>query len=266
MKSLLKLLTRLYPSAWRNRYATEFEAMLEDTPPRARDAFDVFLAAVKMQATTWSFARITLASCLAGVLAAFAISSAIPARYVSQTLILVNPYVGATTDNTGEDASSAVFQYLSYSASDVLNRDSLTKLIEKQNLYPNERKRMPLNAVVDKMQRSIYILPLQSSIDVRSPQKTKLAGFTIQFDYPDPHVAQKVNEELLSLFIKSQLAHPEPSLRLQFRVMAEPSLPQKPSFPNRNLFEATGLLIGLAAGLTLATTIRLRRKTSAANS
>ena len=39
----------LYPAAWRQRYGTEFEALLDDRPARARDAVDVAWGGLQMQ-------------------------------------------------------------------------------------------------------------------------------------------------------------------------------------------------------------------------
>jgi hypothetical protein len=39
-------LVRLYPAAWRDRYGAEFETLLVERPPTARDRFDIVLAAV----------------------------------------------------------------------------------------------------------------------------------------------------------------------------------------------------------------------------
>jgi hypothetical protein len=47
MKPILKFLVRLYPSEWHKRYGTEFDALLEDGTPRARDVFDVFWGLLK---------------------------------------------------------------------------------------------------------------------------------------------------------------------------------------------------------------------------
>jgi len=37
---------RLYPTAWRARYGPEFEALLVERPPAARDRIDIVLGAV----------------------------------------------------------------------------------------------------------------------------------------------------------------------------------------------------------------------------
>ena len=41
MKRLIRFLARLYPTRWRERYGEEFDALLEDSLPRWRDAWDV---------------------------------------------------------------------------------------------------------------------------------------------------------------------------------------------------------------------------------
>ena len=253
MKRLLKLLARLYPSSWHRRYGAEFEALLEDSTPRIRDLYDVFIGALKMQMTTWSFTRITLAACLAGTLAAVALSFAITPHYISRSLIVsVNPPVDAAAAyNSGATTNNAMQSYLINLQPDVLNRDSLTRIIERLNLYPRERASMPLDAVVTKMQSNIYVRPVKG---------TNQSAFIVQFDYPDPHLAQQVNGELVSLFMSANLAYSQAHPHLTFRVMDAPELPQKPTGLNRIEMGAIGLLIGLPTGLILALIIRLRHK------
>ena len=122
MKRVLKWLARLYPSVWRNRYGAEFEALLDDRAPRLRDTFDVLLGALKMQMSTLSFVRITLASCLFGLLAALAISFAVPAKYVSQSLILVD--MGAdVTGHPGNLTQHDIDPMLANMLEEVLSRN-----------------------------------------------------------------------------------------------------------------------------------------------
>jgi hypothetical protein len=268
MKGILKLLVRLYPSRWQDRYGEEFEALLEDRTPRPRDAFDVLLGALKMQVTTWSFARITLASCVTGLIVGLAISLATPAHYVSQTFITVTPWFDAEGHHVGNVGQDAVDVELRSIKDDLFSSMSLAPIIREQNLYPRERARMPLDAVIYKMRRDINIRPLSPD-----PSSKALKGFALQFNYSDPHIAQKVDGELVSQFVTAALrasvdsrvaGHTRP--KLTFRVEAEPSLPQERSFPNRRQFELTGLLAGLAGGLIVAVIVRSRQKTTDANS
>jgi hypothetical protein len=45
-KRLARLLVRAYPEWWRDRYGSEYEALLEDVPARPREVADVLAAAV----------------------------------------------------------------------------------------------------------------------------------------------------------------------------------------------------------------------------
>jgi hypothetical protein len=273
MKRMLKILAQLYPTAWRNRYGAEYEALLDDATPRTRDAFDVFLGALKMQITTWSLVRITLATCLFGILAALALSCSLPPRYVAQTVITV--YRG-NASGLVPTSPEEITDELRGMTDAVLSTDDLSPLIQKYNLYPKERATMPLDAVLNQMRHNIDILRLRPGA-----HSNAAGGFALQFRYADPHTAQSVDSELTSLFmtgnlrskeaaasdqLQSGLLRVQPQSGLVFVVNDPPALPQKPSFPNRRLFGASGLLAGLTGGLMLAAIARARRNRTAANS
>ncbi len=54
MRTLIRWAARLYPEAWRERYAAEFDALLEDISPSFRDLCDVLGGALKARLTTAS--------------------------------------------------------------------------------------------------------------------------------------------------------------------------------------------------------------------
>ncbi|HKN62078.1 MAG TPA: hypothetical protein VJW93_12935 [Candidatus Acidoferrales bacterium] len=261
MKRILELLARLYPPNWRRRYGAEFDALLEDAAPSARDILDLLWGAFKMQITTWSFGRITVAGSLAGVLVATAISFAVPLHYLSQSFVEVTPANGS--------APQSPRRLMDNVAQDVFSRDSLGSIIQEHNLYPRERARMPLDDVIDIMRRNIRVY----SLTLASPENRDAFKFTVQFDYPDPHVAQEVNTALTSRVLEANLRMRQQQLDsgstpisqlnpgFQFAVLDPPTLPRKPSAPNRTQFAAVGLFAGLLAGLTLAIALGSRRTT-----
>jgi hypothetical protein len=266
MKPLLKLLARLYPSAWHARYGAEFDALLEDRPPRLRDAFDILSGAIKMQLRTHSFLQITLACSLLGALIAAALSFTTPPQYLSQALILVN---GSAT-NPATPPPNDFKPLLSILRTSTLDRDFLASLIQKKNLYPRERTRMPLNAVIDKMLHSITVKPLSSSLN--GNDAGRFAGFVMQFAYSDPHLAQQVESDLVSHFVRQNLimqanaasaGHPLPAEVV--RVMDEPRLPQKPVGWSGVQKTTLGLFTGLLCGLILAAILRTRHSPTIAN-
>ncbi len=234
MKHILKCLARLYPSAWRKRYGDEYEALLEQGKPRARDVFDVFWGAFKMQMKTWRMVRITIVCSLAGALAAVEISFTRPPLYRSRTLVSVDAGDPQATRN------EIVERVLIGRTKDLWTQPFLAAVIREENLYPSERAQMPLNDVVDLMKKNIDIRLL--------PRKDgkPASAFAIDFTYPDPHVAQLVDEELssrlvdLNAAIKSSSASSRPPEIFAVEYAAD--LPQRPIYPQRGKFGAGGVV------------------------
>jgi hypothetical protein len=254
MRRILKMLARLYPAAWRERYGAEYEALLDDATPRARDGFDVFWGAMKMRMTARSFVRILLVCSLVGMLGAVGLSFMAPKKYLSETLISVET-----------PGPQAIDKYLVGLMNDWLSPEVLTSIIERENLYPGERSRMPMSDVVDLMRKNIMVRPLQKS------DGEQASGFVVEFVYSDPQVAQRVDARLVSGLVAANLHerinNPSgtalPSATFAVRYPA--SLPRRPVFPKRGLFGAGGLLAGLFVGLIGAAVVGWRRRLTVAN-
>jgi hypothetical protein len=250
MKRAMSFLARLYPKSWRKRYGPEFDALLEDSKPSARDIFDVFCAALKMQMRTWSFERVTLAGSVAGLLLALALSLALRAHYLSQAVLILTPA------NESILADESARHLVDSMEQNLYGRDLLASVIYEHNLYWRERLRMPLDDVVEIMRRDISVTPVPSS------GNRNALTFVVQFDYSDPRVAQRVNEELTTRFIQGGL-NPQLTSNWTFHVSDAPSLPLRPAAPNRARLMALCLFTGLIAGLTLAILLRARHTISA---
>jgi hypothetical protein len=52
MRTLIRWAARLYPPSWRNRYAAEFDALLDDISPSFGDVCDVLGDVLRVRATT----------------------------------------------------------------------------------------------------------------------------------------------------------------------------------------------------------------------
>lgn len=278
MRRILKMLARMYPAAWRARYGAEYEALLEDAEPRARDGFDVLWGAVKMRITTRSFVRIVLPCALLGALAAVGISFSRPAIYRSETVVTVKSEQGQKVDDV------------------ILNRVQqawptpyLATIIQKDDLYAAERTRMPMKDVVDLMRKNIQLRRLQT-------RDGKVASaFVVQFDYADPRLAQTADEELTSQlvsanlramsaaatadFLRDQLSmaydpvtkqHIRAKLQQSeaivslwhgtFAVLNRASFPKKPLGLGRMASGIIGLLAGLVDGMIAAAMFGSRRR------
>jgi hypothetical protein len=280
----MKFLLWLYPSAWRNRYGDEFEALLEDQTLHAQDIFDVLWEALKMRVPARDLVRIVIPCGLAGLLVALTIASSAPPRYVSETVMTVRSRLNSricedqsdvpmglqgTSKGVCDEPARSVDQRVRDEILPAFDRDFLVLVIEEMNLYSRERARMPMDRVVDKMQASIHLIPEKGA-----RASSYMHAYDIDFEYSDPGVAQQVNQLLVSQAIessvksmvaarsKSTMSAIAPRLKYvrSFGIENAASLPQTPAGLNWVEQSAVGLLGGLLGGLVLAVAIGSRRK------
>jgi len=69
-RSIIRFAARLYPAAWRERYAAELDVLLEDMGLNWRDLGDVLGGALATHMTAWSFLRLAFICGLAGAIIA----------------------------------------------------------------------------------------------------------------------------------------------------------------------------------------------------
>ena len=89
----------------------------------------------------------------------------------------------------------------------IMTRSNLIDIIQKYDLYSKERKSKPEESILDKMRKSINVEPISADvIDPRNGAPTKATiAFTLTFDNKIPSLAQKVANELTSLFLKENI-------------------------------------------------------------
>jgi len=218
MKRGLRLLIRLYPAWWRSRYGGELEALLEDSG--SRNVWDVFRGAMEMQMTTWSFRRIVTVCAIVGVAVSAVAVFLFPPPY-SSTAILRVPGEDKPASNLADKVNDA--------AVTAMARNSLAGIIVAQNLYLQERQRMAMEDVIDKvMRRDIHV-----ALVTLTNGKNKIDGIEVRFDYWDPSKTQEVARILANRFPGFQILDP-------------PSVPQR---LRENYYRFRIALLGLLAGL-----------------
>jgi hypothetical protein len=250
MKSIVRVLARLYPASWRARYGAEFDALLEDAPPSARQALDVFLGAMSMQIATWNFGKIVAISAVVGLVLASIGFFLKPAEYDSSTPMAI-------------EASPDAAQSLMDKLPGTLSRESLAAISKRFILYPRERDHESPDQLVTRMQKAIVF-------QVDQPKPSDAPGmrhFSVHFKYSDPKVAQQVEGEIVSVLVVNNLKMREaspggPPSRLH--VLEAPNLPLKPSGPGWAQLAAVGVVVGALLGLALATLTGLIRRRNAA--
>ncbi len=111
------------------------------------------------------------------------------------TIRVVPPQVSARLLQT--NVSEEMASRISAIQLDIMGRSVLLNLIQTHNLYPDERKRLPTEDVIEKMRKGIYIGQITG---INRGAKTGSA-FTVSFSYHDKRLAQKVCAELITRFV-----------------------------------------------------------------
>jgi succinoglycan biosynthesis transport protein ExoP len=89
----------------------------------------------------------------------------------------------------------------------ILNRATLTNIINSKNLYKKERDRLPLDDVIETMRnRDIRVLPVLQSLNAQpSGRRDQYPAFEIRFSYSNRYVAQQVTQDLVSRFMEESV-------------------------------------------------------------
>jgi polysaccharide chain length determinant protein (PEP-CTERM system associated) len=129
-----------------------------------------------------------------GWIAVWGASWFLPARYKSNTLILVEQptmpknYVEPNVSDDLQERLQSITQQ-------ILSRTRLLLIIDKLHLYGDERRHLAPDEKVAQMRKDI-------EVDlVRNPQDNAISAFRVSFSASDPHIAQEVTSELTNLFI-----------------------------------------------------------------
>jgi uncharacterized protein involved in exopolysaccharide biosynthesis len=195
------------------------------------------------------YVRFALAAAICGAIVAGLGSFAVRERYVSSASFRI--YQRNAAGGAGPDLNGAVAERYRQLRIEMLSRASLAELIQRPpvDLYRQERRRLPLEEVIQKMRRDIQ-LPAASPA---------VAAYHISFEYPDRFKAQAVVRELITKVTEGN-AYRERTLNrergqpgsIATEVLDPASDPQTPVGPDRLRFAAIGFGAGLPIGLLVA--------------
>jgi capsular polysaccharide biosynthesis protein len=230
MKLPIRCDMRLYPAAWRARYGAELEALAEDMQCGWREFFDICKGAIQMQVWKGGALRFAVFCGVAGMIVAGIVGFGMHNRYRSMAVLRIPQ--GDFEEQSGS---------LQRAEQNILSRSSLWAVVQKYNLYPEERTRLPLEDIIQEMRnRYIQIRRLATS-------QTKAPGsaFSIAFDYVDPAKAQVVTQDLTERF----MAALQDSAPLE--LLDPASQPQAAYIPNWPAILMAGLVMGMVAGMAV---------------
>jgi succinoglycan biosynthesis transport protein ExoP len=141
----------------------------------------------------------------------------LPPVYRSTSTILIEEQE-IPTDLVRSTITSFAAQRLQTISQRVMTRFNLIAIIDKFNLYEKERKNQASDELVERMRQDISFQTVSADvIDPRSGHPTQATiAFTLSYDGKDPGLAQKIDNEITSLYL-------EENLRMRTKQTAEAS-------------------------------------------
>lgn len=128
-----------------------------------------------------------------------------PDTYVSIATIRVVPpqvpenFVPANVNTDVQGRVNSLIQL-------ILNRATLTNIINTHNLYKKERERLPLDDVIENMRLDdIKCCPLLQTANTQRSERNQYPAFQIGFAYNNRFIAQKVTTDLVARFLEENV-------------------------------------------------------------
>ncbi len=138
----------------------------------------------------------TLACLVAGVVGAFLW----PDTYRSSAVIRVIPsqvpdrYVPTNINQDISNRVNSIYQ-------SITSRATLTNIINLYQLYPRDRKRLPMEDVIEQMRKDIRV----NFVNSQRGGGAGLQAFEISYSYENRHLAQKIVTDLVTRFIDENI-------------------------------------------------------------
>jgi uncharacterized protein involved in exopolysaccharide biosynthesis len=153
---------------------------------------------------------------LAATIAAFAL----PTLYRSTASLLVQsqdlPSAVVQAPTAGD-----IEQRIARIRERVLSRGDLIRLIEQNNLYPEERRSLPLSKVVEKMRKATTVGAQTNDLGGQQGGGEDTIAIDISFDYPDPSQAQAVLQSYVNDFLAQDNEDVAEQARLSVRFLED---------------------------------------------
>jgi polysaccharide chain length determinant protein (PEP-CTERM system associated) len=141
----------------------------------------------------WLILAFTILLLLAGI----AVSYILPARYVSQTLVLIEEQK-VPEDYVKPVVNEDLNARLASMREQIMSRSRIQPIVEQFNLYAS--KKYTMDDRIDLVRKNIGIKPIPAG-----PSSHGMPGFYITFMAQDAQTAQKVCGEITSLFVSANL-------------------------------------------------------------
>ena len=149
MKTLQKILARIYPPGWRARYGDEFDAMLDQTAPRFGNLIDIVRGALAMHLSEWSYVRWVIVFAAVGLVAGGVGQLALEDKWQSRVTL---KFPSAEKANQAREI--------------LWSRPVMAEVMMRTGIYPGERQNTPLEDVVQHMRSDLRIERVSPTEDI----------------------------------------------------------------------------------------------------
>lgn len=130
----------------------------------------------------------------------------LPSVYQSKATILIEQQE-IPTDLVRSTVTSYAGERIQVISQKVMTIDNLSKIINSYDLYKDDRKTTSMSVLAEEMREEINLEMISADVvDPRSGRPTTATiAFTLSFNSESPRVSQKVTNELVSLFLNTNL-------------------------------------------------------------
>src|SRR5713226_3143432 len=126
------------------------------------------------------------------------VATQLPKKYMSQTLVLVaKPTV--PTEYVRPVVTEDLNQRLASMKQQIMSRTRLEPVIEKFDIYHEDRSRVHMEDLIERLRKVIEISPLEP---MPGTQDRTLAGFYVSVTFNNPQIAQQICTEITSMFME----------------------------------------------------------------
>ena len=129
----------------------------------------------------------------------YGVSRVVTPRYVSQTMVLVQPQTVPNTIVPSMDTTT-MNQQLASLKQQILSRSSLEPVIRQFKLYSADINKKSMDELVARLQDAIEVTPIAPLAETGAKD---LPGFSVSVTLDDPHRAQDVCAQVTSMFIQA---------------------------------------------------------------
>lgn len=129
----------------------------------------------------------------------------LPKRYTSTTMVLVEQ-PSVPSDYVKPVVTEDLNHRLATMQEQILSRTRLEPIIEKFNLYAEDKGRMHIDELVEKLRGAISIKPVEA---MQGTGPHQLPGFYISATFDNPLLAQQICTEITSMFLEQNARQTE---------------------------------------------------------